>query len=100
MLYNIPTGAKYFHSKIIMDAYCLFYSTMKYLFTHTSNSIYQKSITLFKNSIPLLYYDHISFTVTFQYSSISCNHYKSIYANVSLTCVQKGYVAINLVDGC
>ena len=90
MLYNIPTGATYFHSEMIMHAYCLFYSTMKYLFKHTSNSIYQKSITLFKNSIPLLYCDHISFILTFQYSSISCNHYKSVYTNVQFNlCAKK-----------
>ena len=26
ILYNIPIGAKYFHSKMIMHAYSLFYS--------------------------------------------------------------------------
>ena len=43
MLYNIPTGAKYFYSKMIMHAYNVCLNINNFI-----NSIYQESITLFQ----------------------------------------------------
>ena len=68
---------------------------------NTSNIINSKNLShRLEDSIPVLYYNDISFILTFQYSSISCSHYKTVHANVQFNLCAKRLHSHQPHDGC